>query len=213
MSQIILRPATPDDLPAIAEYGVINSSDMPIYSIGLAGCDARSVSLARTKHFFAQPYYHFTVAVLASSPSTVVGYICAKDSGDLVEVPFKPDLPEGANLEFFGYFMGTSDEHKNTLPIKGLPELEMLDVSPEYQRKGVGKLLVKEMLKEVDRRGERCYVHSSRMGKGLYEKFGWRAFEESGWGIDLSKFGEEKLYVSWDMVREVRGGVGAVELA
>ncbi|KAN0119308.1 acyl-CoA N-acyltransferase [Hyaloscypha variabilis] len=207
MSQILLRPAAPEDLPAIAAYGVTNSSDMPIYSIGLAGCDSFPVSLARTKHFFSQPYYHFTVAVLSSSPSTVVGYICAKDGGELVEVPFKPDLPEGANKEFFGYFLGKSEAHKNALPIQGLPELEMLDVSPEYQRKGIGKLLVVEMLKGVDERGERCFVHSSGMGKGLYEQFGWKAFEEKGWEIDLSRFGEEKPYVTWDMVREVRGGV------
>ena len=209
MLEIILRPATPEDLPTIAGYGLVNSSDLPIYSIGLANCDALAVSLARTKHFYAQPYYHFIVAVLASSPSTVVGYICIKDGGDIVEVPFVPDLPEGANKEFFGYFFSTADAHKNTLPIKGLPELEMLDVSPEYQRRGIGKLLVGEMLKGVDAREERSYVHSSRMGKGLYQQLGWKALDEEGFEIDLRQFGRDEPYSSWDMVREVRGGRGA----
>ena len=209
MSEIILRPATPADLPAIAEFFLVNASDMPIYTIGLASCDAFSVSLARTKHFYAQPYYHFTVAVPASSPSKIIGYICVKDGGDYIEVPFQPDLPEGANKEFMGYFLGMLEEHKNTLPVKGLPELEMLDVHPEYQRRGIGKLLCGEMLKVVDAREERCFVHSSRMGKGLYEQLGWKAIEEQGWEVDLKAYGDEKPYATWDMVREVRGGKGA----
>jgi hypothetical protein len=38
---------------------------------------------------------------------------------------------------------------------------------------------------------------------GLYEKFGWRSFEEVR--IDLSEFGIKKPYVTWDMMREVGG--------
>jgi hypothetical protein len=48
-------------------------------------------------------------------------------------------------------------------------------------------MLVTEVLKSVDARGEKMYVHSSKMGKGLYEKFGWRALEEDGFGIELEK--------------------------
>jgi ribosomal protein S18 acetylase RimI-like enzyme len=209
MSVITLRPATLDDLPAITQIGIDTNSSFPIYSIGLAPpADPFAVSLARTKHFFAQPHYHFTVAVEADSPAEVVACMCFKDGGEFEEVPFQPDLPEGANVAFMGYFLGTRDEHKNTLPIKGLPELETLDVRTGYQRKGIGKMLVEEVVKIVDGRGEGCYVHSSKMGKGLYEKFGWRALDEKGFGIELVQFGEREPLVTWDMVREVGGAVG-----
>lgn len=209
MSAITLCPATPDDLPAIAQIGIDTNISFPIYSIVLAPpADAFVVSLARTKHFFAQPYYHFTVAVEANSPAEVVAYICFKDGGEFEEAPFQPDLPEGANVAFMEYFLGTSGEHKNTLPIKRLPELEMLDVRTGYQRKGIGKMLVEEVVKIVDGRGEGCYVHSSRIGKGLYEKFGWRALNEKGFGMELVQFGEREPFVTWDMVREVGGAVG-----
>jgi hypothetical protein len=124
MSQITLRPATPDDLPAI-------------YTIGFGRPeDASAVSLDRTKHFYAQPYYHFIVAVQAEE---IVGYIVWKEGGEFQEAPFQPNLAESVNAAFIGYFLGTADEHKNTLPIKGLPELEMLDVRPEYQKRVSGR--------------------------------------------------------------------------
>jgi ribosomal protein S18 acetylase RimI-like enzyme len=206
MSQITLRPATPDDLPAIAHIGIIVNTTFPIYTIGFGlPADASAVSLDRTKHFYAQPYYHFIVAVQAEE---IVGYIVWKEGGEFQEVPFQPDLPESANAAFIGYFLGTADEHKNTLPTKGLPELEMLDVRPEYQKRGIGKMLVTEILKGVDERGEKIYVHSSKMGKGLYEQFGWRALEEKGFGIGLEQWGEKEPFVTWDMVRQVGGAVG-----
>lgn len=84
----------------------------------------------------------------------------------------------------------------------------MLDVRPEYQKRGIGKMLVTEILKGVDERGEKIYVHSSKMGKGLYEQFGWRALEEKGFGIGLEQWGEKEPFVTWDMVRQVGGAVG-----
>jgi hypothetical protein len=59
-------------------------------------------------------------------------------------------------------------------------------------------------------RGEKMYVKSSRVGKGLYERFGWIAMPdgeegEKGFRIKLKELGEEG-YVSWDMVRDIEGG-------
>ena len=52
------------------------------------------------------------------------------------------------------------------------------------------------------------YVRSSRMGKGLYEKFGWRVMDgegEKGFKIELKEYGVEEGYTTWDMAREVGG--------
>ena len=54
------------------------------------------------------------------------------------------------------------------------------------------------------------YVKSSRVGKGLYERFGWIAMPngekgEKGFKIEPKELVEEG-YVSWDMVRDIEGG-------
>jgi GNAT superfamily N-acetyltransferase len=95
--------------------------------------------------------------------------LCFKDGGKFDEVPFQPDLPAGANAAFIGCFLSTGKEHKSTLPLKGLPELRLLDVKQGWQRRGIGKLLLGKVVKTVDGRGLRRLVRSSKMGKGLYE--------------------------------------------
>jgi hypothetical protein len=60
----------------------------------------------------------------------------------------------------------------------------------------------------VDKRDEKMYVKSSRVGKGLYERFGWKVIGdegEKGFKVELKDYGVEEGYVSWDMVREVGG--------
>jgi hypothetical protein len=60
----------------------------------------------------------------------------------------------------------------------------------------------------VDKRDEKMYVKSSRVGKGLYERFGWKVIgdkREKGFKVELKDYGVEEGYVSWDMVRELGG--------
>jgi hypothetical protein len=54
------------------------------------------------------------------------------------------------------------------------------------------------------------YVKSSRVGKGLYERFGWIVIPDGeegkkGFKVELEELGEEG-YVSWDMARDIEGG-------
>ena len=61
-------------------------------------------------------------------------------------------------------------------------------------------MLVEKFLEAVDAHHAKCYVHSSRVGKQLYEKFG---FEVVGVvRVDLGEFGDYEPYVTWDMKRE-----------
>ncbi len=41
-----------------------------------------------------------------------------------------------------------------------------------HQREGIGAALLKVVVRDVVRKGEKMYVSSSVFGKGLYEKFG-----------------------------------------
>ena len=79
-------------------------------------------------------------------------------------------------------------------------ELEGFAVHPNWQRKGVGSMLVKKFLESVDADHAECYVHSSRFGKPLYEKFGFKMMGVVT--IDLKEFGDYEPYTTWDMQRE-----------
>jgi predicted N-acetyltransferase YhbS len=79
-------------------------------------------------------------------------------------------------------------------------ELEGFAVHPKCQRKGVGSLLVKTFLESVDAEHANCYVHSSRTGKSVYEKFGFQA--KGVVAVDLTEFGDYEPYTTWDMLRE-----------
>lgn len=61
-------------------------------------------------------------------------------------------------------------------------------------------MLVKKFLESVDADHAKCYVHSSRIGKPLYEKFGFKMMGEVT--IDLKGFGDYEPYTTWDMKRE-----------
>lgn len=75
-------------------------------------------------------------------------------------------------------------------------ELNTLVVSPEYQRRGIGKLLIEDGLKEADRLGLQAVLGASKEGLGLYKKHGFTEFEvmevrlweyEGGEGMGLDR--------------------------
>lgn len=79
-------------------------------------------------------------------------------------------------------------------------ELEGFAVHPNWQRKGVGSMLVRTFLESVNNDHAKCYVHASRTGKLLYEKFGFRTMGVTA--IELQEFGDYEPYTTWDMQRE-----------
>jgi ribosomal protein S18 acetylase RimI-like enzyme len=52
----------------------------------------------------------------------------------------------------------------------------MLAVMPEYQRMGIGSILLDEGLREADRRGLQSMLGASPYGIGLYRKHGYVEF-------------------------------------
>jgi hypothetical protein len=61
-------------------------------------------------------------------------------------------------------------------------------------------MLLKKFLESFDADHAKCYVHSSRFGKSLYEKFGFKTMGVLA--IDLQEFGDYEPYTTWDMQRE-----------
>jgi ribosomal protein S18 acetylase RimI-like enzyme len=50
-------------------------------------------------------------------------------------------------------------------------------VSPDYQRRGIGKMLMEDGLKEADKLGLQTVLGASKQGLGLYKKYGFTEFE------------------------------------
>lgn len=78
--------------------------------------------------------------------------------------------------------------------------LEGLAVHPNWQRKGVGSMLISKFLESVDADYPKCYVVSSRTGKPLYERFGFKMM--GAVSVDLEEFGDYEPYVTFNMQRE-----------
>ena len=70
---------------------------------------------------------------------------------------------------------------------------------PEYQGRGVAKLLLDAGLEIADKAHAKIWLSSTPNAVGLYEKNGWDIKER--YDTDLSKFGGEGLYSPAWMLR------------
>jgi ribosomal protein S18 acetylase RimI-like enzyme len=164
-SKVTIRPALTSDLPAIALLHIEAHPNHPMTRLAWSHpLDVYPIFLARCNLIISLPYYHFLVATSCpvsplSSPKSsvedIIGFVIWKDGYDIdggeerQEPEFKPEFPPTANLGFMASFQGQNAAHEKTLSIEGMGELELLDVRPSRQRKGVGALLLEAALKEV----------------------------------------------------------------
>jgi predicted acetyltransferase len=80
--------------------------------------------------------------------------------------------------------------------------MAILTVMPEAQRRGVSSALLREGLKEADRRGLPAFIEASPVGLGLYKKFGWKEVVKTT--VNLKEFGGEDVEcVSVGLIRPV----------
>ncbi|KAF2397346.1 hypothetical protein EJ06DRAFT_145410 [Trichodelitschia bisporula] len=80
--------------------------------------------------------------------------------------------------------------------------LESLVVRAEYQRRGVGSMLVEWGCGEMDRLGVEGYLESSSAGRKLYAKYGFEGVEELG--FDARRWGASEGDVHLTMIRQPR---------
>ncbi|RDW84444.1 hypothetical protein BP6252_02034 [Coleophoma cylindrospora] len=94
------------------------------------------------------------------------------------------------SLECANYMLGISSRMRNKY-VNGTQYafLQILVVLPEWQRQGVGSLLLQEGLAKADQAGLPTWLLSSPEGYGLYQKAGFEDRETLE--IDLSRFGGE----------------------
>ncbi|KAL8766853.1 MAG: hypothetical protein Q9209_006511 [Squamulea sp. 1 TL-2023] len=114
--------------------------------------------------------------------------------------------PPGTNEELYEQFFGRLD----TLRQRYLDEAEeyflhILIVSPAYQRKGLGTMLIREGLAAADRDKVRTYVEASPKGLGLYKKHGWKEVDEIV--IDMRPHGGTGIATEKCLIREPGAGI------
>ena len=79
--------------------------------------------------------------------------------------------------------------------------LSLLFVHPEYQRQGIGSLLLDWGLKKADEMKARIWVASTPQAVSTYERNGWRVVER--YDVMLEKYGGQGVYSRAWMVREI----------
>ena len=112
--------------------------------------------------------------------------------------------PRGANLEIcevkFGGIYGARERN-----VKWDSDyiVHLLQVDPEYQKKGLGRWLLEDGLARADQEGRRCHIEATKSGLPLYLKLDFK--EKEIVEVDLRKWGGEEMGRNWIMVREPKG--------
>jgi ribosomal protein S18 acetylase RimI-like enzyme len=75
-----------------------------------------------------------------------------------------------------------------------------LSTDPEFQRLGLGRMLMEHSLALADAAGKKTYIEGSRSGHHLYEKLGFKKVDMVE--IDYSRFGATELEQEWIMIRD-----------
>ncbi|KAK4574194.1 hypothetical protein LTR86_001955 [Recurvomyces mirabilis] len=82
-----------------------------------------------------------------------------------------PDMPPGMDMEVAGAFFGGMEENRHEMLDKR-PHwfLEMLGVHEDYQKHGIGAVLIKYGTDQADKDGLETYLDASEIGQPYYKK-------------------------------------------
>lgn len=76
----------------------------------------------------------------------------------------------------------------------------LLVTDPDFQRRGLGAMLLGHVTELADAENRRIYLEATAAGHPLYEKLGFRDIDLIT--IDLKKWGEDVTDYNWVMMRE-----------
>ncbi len=133
-------------------------------------------------------------------------------------------FPEGANneacKEFYGaleamrekYIRWDQDYSKRPLLVSFVLfsclffiECSLLGTDPDFQRRGLGSMLLGQVIALADLDGRRIYLEATAAGHPLYEKLSWRDVDLIT--VDLRKWGVDGTECNWVMMREPQAKV------
>ncbi|KAF2674879.1 acyl-CoA N-acyltransferase [Microthyrium microscopicum] len=110
-------------------------------------------------------------------------------------------FPEEYNAEARAAFMANILQARKDYAIqRPNVSLDSLTVSPDFQRRGVGRLLMQWGMDKADKLGLENYLEASQAGKKLYESCGFRAIKEMQ--FDMRPWGVERTAIHAVMFRQ-----------
>ncbi|RDW84932.1 hypothetical protein BP6252_02522 [Coleophoma cylindrospora] len=129
------------------------------------------------------------IKVTESGTNEIIGYA-------RWEVPFKfeseearekakrpnalPPFPASANGALGTHFQTQlSERKKKYMDTEKDYTLVIIVVSPAYQGKGAGSILLKYGIEKADRDGARIYLTAAAAGYEIYEKKGWKSLDDT----------------------------------
>ncbi|KAI4188895.1 MAG: hypothetical protein L6R41_001829 [Letrouitia leprolyta] len=232
-------PAEPSDIPEIAVIHHDAFAEDPI--VGLLMPDVKpdlknEYDLQYYKKTFANA--HLTGSVMHKAVDTETGKIVAfakwvypytltpEQKTEKEKLDLSRSYPEGTNVELYEDFFKQLDakrelytnEEKDyweenprvTRPAHP-PVLHILVVAPQYQRRGLGTLLIREGLAAADRDSAQTYVEASAKGLALYQRHGWEIMDSIK--MDMTPHGGNGIAVEELMTRQPGTGIGGTTAA
>ncbi len=84
--------------------------------------------------------------------------------------------------------------------------MSILAVRPQYQRQGIGSMLLVPVLERADQEHAETFIQASAQGIGLYLRHGWVEVDEIV--LDFSPYGGPKQAKTSLLIREPRREIG-----
>jgi len=221
-----IHPVTAADLPSIISIYIraFSAEHMNSFAMPAATCTPERKArwlLARFSGFFSKPELHMYKAVESATDKTVAWsrwcfpYTLTEEEReerrrqleqeerDVLEGR-RTKYPEGANVEICKALFGGLDEMRQKyVDPSQTYVVHLLATDPDYQRRGLGSMLLRHGLAMADADSKKTYVEATELGYPVYLKLGWKEVDRLE--LDLKKWGQEKPGYHWIMVREPGG--------
>ncbi|PQE06360.1 Acyl- N-acyltransferase protein [Rutstroemia sp. NJR-2017a WRK4] len=111
----------------------------------------------------------------------------------------KSKLPAGSNIEICEWkSAGWKRMREKWYRKEDMYLVYFLTVSPSYQRRGIGNLLLSHGLAWADATGQKTYLEATVAGRPLYEKLGFKVVDV----MERDLGGELGIGRNWAMIRE-----------
>ncbi|KAL9597559.1 MAG: hypothetical protein Q9219_005061 [cf. Caloplaca sp. 3 TL-2023] len=126
------------------------------------------------------------------------------------ELNLSRSYPEGTNVELYeGFFKEIDAKRKHYCNNERDYFLHILIVSPDYQRRGLGSMLIREGLAAADRDNAKAYIEASPKGLQLYLRHGWKVVDRVE--VDMTPHRGKGVAVEELLFREPGTGIGAAQ--
>ncbi|KAL8837230.1 MAG: hypothetical protein Q9170_002603 [Blastenia crenularia] len=211
-------PASASDIPEIAVIHHDAFKDDPIIGYLMRNVKLE-VKQAYDKQYFEKSFTRMdlTGSVCHKVVDTETGKIAAfakwkypytltpEQEAEKEKLDLSRSYPEGTNVELYESFFHQLDaKRKQYMDDKKDYFLHILIVSPQFQRRGLGTMLIREGLAAADRDKAKAYIEASPKGLELYQRHGWKIVDTIR--MDMSPYGGPKDAVEELLIREPGAG-------